>query len=270
MNIVTTQPSVSVITGGASGIGLACARLLLERGDRVVVLDLPRAAVPADLREAGVRGVACDVSDEQSVRKAAEAVEADHGPVASLINSAGIIQPRLQPERLDMQTWDRVIAVDQRGTYLCCAIFGARMAQRGNGSIVNIASITGSRSVPLHAYAPAKAAVISITRCLAAEWGRSGVRVNSVSPGYTLTPALQGAIDRGDRNPEDLIRPTALGRMVRPEEIAAAVGFLTSPAASAITGIDLPVDAGWLAGTPWQTYGGVPEARVEHPPAGAL
>lgn len=264
------QRPVSVVTGGASGIGLACARLLLERGERVVVLDLPSARVPDGLREAGVRVVPCDVADEQAIRLAAETIEAGHGPVAALVNSAGIIQARLQPEQMDMQTWDRVIAVDQRGTYLCCAIFGARMAQRGHGSIVNIASITGARSVPLHAYAPAKAAVISITQCLAGEWGRSGVRVNSVSPGYTLTPALQGAIDRGERNVEDLTRPTALGRMVRPEEVAAAVGFLTSPAASAITGIDVPVDAGWLVGTSWQTYGGVPAARAGQLPAGAI
>jgi NAD(P)-dependent dehydrogenase (short-subunit alcohol dehydrogenase family) len=178
-----------------------------------------------------------------------------------LVNSAGILQRKLPPEQLDMAEWDKVIAVDQRGTYLCCAVFGARMASLGHGAIVNIASITGSRSIPLHAYAPAKAAVISITACLAAEWGRSGVRVNAVSPGYTLTEGLQAAIDRGDRNPADLHAQSAMGRMVKPEEVADAIGFLLSPAASAITGINLPVDCGWLAGSTWQTYGGVPPAR---------
>lgn len=263
--------SLSVVTGGSSGIGLACARFLAERGDRVVVLDLPSAQQPNELVRLGVSFHGCDVSDETAVRAAVEVIEGRYGPVSALVNSAGIIQPRLQPESLDMQTWDKVIAVDQRGTYLTCAVFGARMAARGHGSIVNIASITGSRSVPLHAYAPAKAAVISITQCLAAEWGRSGVRVNSVSPGYTLTPALQAAIDRGDRNPDDLTRPTAMGRMVKPEEVAAAVGFLTSSASSAITGIDLPVDAGWLVGSTWQTYGGVPETRARlRPQSGAV
>lgn len=256
------QLPISVVTGGASGIGLACARYLHERGEHVVVLDLPGTALPADLQNSEVRAVECDVSDENAIKLVTEAIEREHGPVVTLVNSAGIIQPRLEPERFDMQTWDRVVAVNQRGTYMCCAAFGARMALRGHGSIVNIASITGSRSVPLHAYAPAKAAVISITQCLASEWGRSGVRVNSVSPGYTTTPALQAAIDRGDRNPDDLVRPTAMGRLVKPEEIAAVVGFLASSAASAITGIDLPVDAGWMVGTPWQTYGGVPEARA--------
>ena len=116
--------------------------------------------------------------------------------------------------------------------------------------------------MPLHAYAPAKAAVLSITQCLAAEWGRSGVRVNAISPGYTLTEALQAAIDRGDRNPEDLTSQSAMGRLVDPSEIADAAGFLLSDAARAITGINLPVDAGWLAGSTWMTYGGIPPARV--------
>src|SRR5690606_19490469 len=140
---------------------------------------------------ASVTFVACDVSDEQSVRKVAASVAGHHGPVRSLVNSAGIIQQRSSPETMDQAVWDKIVSVDQRGTYLCCVAFGGQMARNGGGSIVNIASITGSRSVPLHAYAPAKAAVISMSQCLAAEWGRSGVRVNSVSPGYTLTPALQ-------------------------------------------------------------------------------
>lgn len=259
------EPKFSAVTGGGSGIGLACARLLAERGDRVVVLDLPGTRLPEEFASLGVSFQACDVADEGSVREAVASIERDLGAVDALVHSAGVIQSKLPPETLGMPTWDKVIAVDQRGTYLCNVAFGSRMAQRGRGAIVNIASITGSRSVPLHAYAPAKAAVIAITRCLAVEWGRSGVRVNSVSPGYTLTPALQAAIDRGDRNPEDLARATALGRMVRSEEVAAAVAFLTSDGSSAITGVDLPVDAGWLVGTTWQTYGGVPGPRGAEP-----
>ncbi|AEC21176.1 Short-chain dehydrogenase/reductase SDR [Pusillimonas sp. T7-7] len=257
------QPWLSVVTGGASGIGLACVQALLARGDRVVVLDLAGKDQQLGDLASSVIFHACDVSDEQSVRAVAASVAERLGPVGNLVNSAGIIQQRSSPEALDLAVWDKIVSVDQRGTYLCCVAFGGQMARSGGGSIVNIASITGSRSVPLHAYAPAKAAVISMSQCLAAEWGRSGVRVNSVSPGYTLTPALQDAIDKGDRDPADLIRTTALGRMVYPQEIADAVEFLTSSRASAITGIDLPVDAGWLAGTPWLTYGGMPDARTD-------
>jgi NAD(P)-dependent dehydrogenase (short-subunit alcohol dehydrogenase family) len=255
------ESRVSVVTGGSSGIGAACVKHLAARGDHVVVLDLSGTWHAGRADPALVHFYECDVTEEQMLREVAALIEERHGEVTALVNSAGVLQQRLPPEQLAMLDWDRVVAVDQRGTYLACVVFGERMARRGHGAIVNIASITGSRSVPLHAYAPAKAAVISLTQCLAAEWGRSGVRLNSISPGYTLTEALQAAIDRGDRNPEDLASQAALGRMVRPDEVADAVGFLLSSASAAITGVDLPVDAGWLAGSTWQTYGGVPPAR---------
>ena len=257
-----TASRVIVVTGGASGIGAACVKHLVHRGDTVVVIDLPGAWITERM---GVQVAAVyegDVTDDQRLRDLVDIIEQQHGAVEGLINCAGILQHRLPPEELTMAEWDRVIAVDQRGTYLASVVFGERMARRGAGSIINIASITSTRSVPLHAYAPAKAAVLSITQCLAAEWGRSGVRVNAISPGYTLTEALQAAIDRGDRNPEDLTSQSAMGRLVDPSEIADAAGFLLSDAARAITGINLPVDAGWLAGSTWMTYGGIPPARV--------
>jgi NAD(P)-dependent dehydrogenase (short-subunit alcohol dehydrogenase family) len=253
---------ISVVTGGASGIGAACVQHLVQRGDQVVVVDMPGAWQPdkTGLKVAGI--YECDVTHDQALRDVASDIEKHHGPVAALVNSAGILQRRLPPDQLSMQEWDRVIAVDQRGTYLSCVVFGQAMVLRGRGAIVNIASITATRSVPLHAYAPAKAAVLSITQCLAAEWGRSGVRVNAVSPGYVLTAALQAAIARGDRNTEDMSSQAAMGRLVEVSEVADAVGFLLSEAARAITGINLPVDAGWLVGSSWMTYGGVPPAQA--------
>jgi len=252
---------VSVVTGGASGIGAACAAALAARGDRVAIVDLDGDGASREAQRLGARAYRCDVADEASVRRTAERIDEEIGPVGVLVNSAGIIQRPLPPGELPMRDWDRVIAVDQRGTYLCCVAFGEAMARRGRGCIVNIASITGQRSVPLHAYAPAKAAVVAITECLAAEWGRSGVRVNAVSPGYTLTPALQAAIDAGQRDPAVLAQNSALGRLVRPDDIAQAVLFLTSEASAAITGVNLPVDAGWLLAGSWHTYGGVRPAR---------
>ena len=255
------KPGVSVVTGGASGIGAACVKHLVQRGDKVVVVDLPQTW-QADKMGVEVAGVyACDVTQDDKLREVAQAIERTHGPVTALVNSAGILQRRLPPDELTMQEWDRVVAVDQRGTYLSCVVFGQAMVRRGYGAMVNIASITSTRSVPLHAYAPAKAAVLSITQCLAGEWGRSGVRVNAVSPGYVLTEAMLAAIARGDRNPDDMSSQAAMGRLVDVSEVADAVGFLLSDAARAITGINLPVDAGWLAGSTWMTYGGVPAAR---------
>jgi NAD(P)-dependent dehydrogenase (short-subunit alcohol dehydrogenase family) len=178
-----------------------------------------------------------------------------------LVNSAGIIQVPVRPHDLPMSAWDDVVRVDQRGTYVACLAFARGMIGRRRGSIVNIASIAGMRSMPLHAYAPAKAAVIAITECLAAEWGPSGVRVNAVSPGYTLTPALKNAIDRGERDVSSLSANAALRRLVDPAEIARVVAFLASGAASAMTGANVPVDCGWLVGTSWSTYGGLREAN---------
>lgn len=255
-----THP-VSVVTGGLSGIGAACVNALVARGDQVIVLDITAdLSLVQDVADKIVV-YACDVTDDEQMHEVADQVATRHGPVNHLVNSAGIIQKPVAPDELDMHTWDQIVNVDQRGTYLACRLFGQQMVAAGQGAIVNIASIAGMRSVPLHSYGPAKAAVISMTQCLAAEWGRSGVRVNAVSPGYTLTPALQDAIDKGQRDVSALEKYTALGRMVKSEEIADAVSFLTSDAAAAITGVNLPVDAGWLVGNGWGTYGGVREAR---------
>lgn len=248
---------VAVVTGGASGIGAACCRELAARGAKVAVLDLPGVSAGALAREIGGKAYEADVGDEIGFEAVAARVEAELGPVQVLVNSAGVIQVPLRPTELSMECWDDVVKIDQRGTYVACVAFGKRMAEHRQGSIVNIASIAGMRSMPLHAYAPAKAAVIAITECLAAEWGPAGVRVNAVSPGYTRTPALQAAIDRGQRDVSALAANAALGRLVEPEEIARVVAFLCSDEASAITGANLPVDCGWLVAPSWHTYGGL-------------
>jgi NAD(P)-dependent dehydrogenase (short-subunit alcohol dehydrogenase family) len=252
---MTVAGKIAVVTGGASGIGAACARMLAARGARVVVLD--RTPADAMARETGGAAYACDVADETAMATLAQRIESEVGPAGILVNSAGVIQRPLPPAELKMLDWDDVVRVDQRGTWVASVVFGAFMCERGHGSIVNIASIAGMRSMPLHAYAPAKAAVISMTECLAAEWGPAGVRVNAVSPGYTRTPALQRAIDAGERDVSSLVDNSALGRMVEPDDIAAAVCFLAGDDARAITGANLPVDAGWLVATPWNTYGGL-------------
>lgn len=253
---------VVVVTGGASGIGAACCAVLARHGWRVIVADIAAEAGRALAARIDGRFVAIDVGDADAVDAAAGRIEDEFGPVAGLVNSAGVLQPPVSPEELPLDIWDRVVHIDQRGTYVAALAFGRRMAARGDGgAIVNIASVAGSRSMPLHSYAPAKAAVISMTACLAAAWGRAGVRVNAVSPGYTLTPALKVEIEAGRRDTSRLTDNAALNRLAAPEEIAEAVAFLLSPAASAISGIDLPVDCGWLAGSTWNTYGGLPAPR---------
>jgi NAD(P)-dependent dehydrogenase (short-subunit alcohol dehydrogenase family) len=253
---------VAVVTGGASGIGAACARELAACGAQVALIDRDEG-VQAVAREVNGRAWVADVADEAALVRCGDSIEAQVGPVEILVNSAGVIQVPLPPDRLPMASWDEVVRVDQRGTYVAAVVFGTRMAARRRGSIINIASIAGMRSMPLHAYAPAKAAVIAMTECLAAEWGPSRVRVNAVSPGYTRTPALQAAIDKGERDVSALERNAALGRLVEPVEIARAVAFLASSDAAAITGVNLPVDCGWLVTGSWHTYGGLRPAASD-------
>ncbi len=248
---------LAVVTGGASGIGAACARFLAGRGARVVIADRNMPAAELLASQLGGKAVALDIGDAASVGTAATAIEGDLGPVSVLVNSAGVLQRTLPPDQLAINEWDFVVRIDLRGTYLCCAAFGKRMAERGQGAIVNIASVAGMRSGPLHAYGPAKAGVISLGECLAAEWGPRGVRVNTVSPGFTQTPALEKGISTGTLDAATMAKSSALGRLVRAEEIAAAVGYLASDLASGITGVNLPVDVGYLVATPWASYGGL-------------
>lgn len=248
---------IAVITGGASGIGASCAKMLAGEGYRVVVADLNHALATELAQKIGGVAYALDVSDEAGVRRLADTVEQEVGPVYALINSAGITQMPLPPHQFEMAQWDKVQSIDFRGTYISCLAFSQAMLRRKQGAIVNISSVAGSRSMPLHSYAPAKAAVISMTQCLAAEWGPAGVRVNSVAPGYTLTPMLEEAINRGEREVSGALQNTPLGRLVLPEQVADAVSFLVSDRAGAITGVDLPVDGGWLVGCTWDMYGGL-------------
>jgi NAD(P)-dependent dehydrogenase (short-subunit alcohol dehydrogenase family) len=248
---------VAVVTGGASGIGEACCRELARQGFSVAVLDRNEDGAKAVADAVGGRAHALDVGDDGSVERAAAWVEAEMGPVTALVNSAGILQVPLRPFELSMEVFDDVVRVNQRGTYLACVVFGRAMVERRRGSIVNIASIAGMTSMPLHAYSPTKKAVISITENLAVEWGPANVRVNAVSPGYVTTPPLRAAIARGQRDADALARNAALGRLIEPAEIAAVVAFLASPAASAVTGATIPVDGGCLPAMSWAPYGGV-------------
>ena len=247
---------IAVITGGASGIGAACARLFSARGAQVVIADVNEAKASRVAEEVGGVAFAVDVRDEVSVETLARRSEAEVGPTAILVTSAGIVQPPLPPEALPIDLYDQVLAINLRGTYLSARAFATYMLERRSGAIVTISSITAERSVPLHAYAPSKAAVTNLTMGLAGEWGRAGLRVNAIEPGYVRTPALQEQIDRGHRDPALLEEHSALGRMVEPEEVARAAAFLVSDEAGCITGVALPVDAGYFAVGGWAPYGG--------------
>ncbi|MEW6124286.1 MAG: SDR family oxidoreductase [Pseudomonadota bacterium] len=257
------QGRTALVTGGASGIGEACAAALAAKGWRVIISDVRADAARETAARLGGEALALDVSDEAAIAAAAEEAERRFGPVDGLITSAGVLQPPTPPEDFSALDFDRVMNVNLRGTWLTAVAFGSRMARRGRGAIVTIGSVTSLRAVPLHAYGPSKAAVAALTQCLAADWGRSGVRINCISPGYVATPPLQKAIDSGQRDPRALEEAAAMGRLVRAEEVGKAAAFLLSDEASAITGVNLPVDCGWLVASHMGTYGGVRPSRAD-------
>jgi NAD(P)-dependent dehydrogenase (short-subunit alcohol dehydrogenase family) len=244
----------ALVTGGASGIGRATAQALLAAGAEVTVADRDDAGAGA-ASAMGAGFAVLDVGDEVAVESLAAQMETEGRAPDILVTSAGVLQRTLAPGELSWKEWDRVTRVHQRGTFACCRSFGGRMGR--GGAVVTISSVAGLRSGPLHAYGPAKAAIAHLTRCLAAEWGPRGVRVNSVAPGFTLTPAVERGLADGTLDAATMAGHTALGRLIDPAEIAAAVVFLASPAASAITGAVLPVDAGYMVATDWGAYGGL-------------
>lgn len=255
------ESKLSVIIGGANGIGEACCRLMSERGWKVVVVDLNQAAAVSLANEIDGAGYGVDVCELQAMEGLASDIEREHGPVSSLVVSAAAFQDRFPPDEFPMDLWRKVIQVNLEGTFNANRVFGTRMARAGKGSIVNVASTVAHGSSPQHAYGPSKAAVINLTRCLASQWGMSGVRVNSVSPGATLVPRVLARPP--GRYADNIDAQMALGRRVQPNEVAEGIEFLASDRASAITGTDLLIDAGWLVAGTWGLYGGVPESMED-------
>lgn len=247
---------IAVVTGGASGIGLATAVSLGREGARVVILDRDEAALARAAAECGATRRVLDVTDKVAAIHVFESIEAEHGPIAVLVTAAGILDPPRPPERISNDAWARTFVGNVDGTRIACELVGARMAERGQGSIVTVASIAALEPGPLIIYGPAKAAIIALTKALAGAWGRRGVRVNAVAPGYVRTPALERGLAFGFLDERRLAASTALGRLTTAAEIADAITFLASDAASAITGIVMPVDAGHLLAGGFAPYGG--------------
>jgi len=252
---------VAVITGGGMGIGEAVARAFGREGAHIVIGDMKVESarkVVKEIQGMGRKGLALqvDVSVKEEVDRMVEETLRALGKIDILVNNAGISQLPLSILDLDIETWQKVTDIDYKGTYLCSRRVGREMVKQKSGSVINISSVVGLASAPLVAYGPAKSAVIMLTKILATEWGRFNVRVNAIAPGYTLTPLLKGMIERGERNPERIMKRTPMGNLVEPEDIANAALFLASEKARYITGVTLPVDAGFLADGAWSAYGG--------------
>ena len=237
---------VCVVTGGARGIGRAIAAGLRDAGGVVVLADIDLDGAQRCAAQIGAHAVPLDVTDEQSVERAFDAVVDQHGRLDVLVNNAGIVR-NAPAFDTDAAAWRAVMAVNLDGVFHCCRRAGQWMARHGGGSIVNVASMSGSianRPQPQASYNASKAGVIHLTRSLAAEWARERVRVNSISPGYVATELTQAGL-ANEAWRDAWLGATPLGRLATPDEIAPGVIYLASDASAFMTGSDLVIDGGY-------------------------
>ena len=244
---------VAVVTGASSGLGVGFARALASAGAHLV-LAARRAdrleTLAAELGEGGVEAlpVACDVTDSSQVEALKDACLERFGRVDILVNNAGITEI-VPAEDETEEAFLRVLNVNLNGSFYCAQRFGRVMLDAGAGSIINVASIfgfVGSGSIPQAGYVASKGAVVNMTRELAAQWARRGVRVNGIAPGFFKSEITEEMFS-DERSMSWLRRKTPAGRPGEVEELAGAVIFLASDASSYVTGQTIAVDGGWTA-----------------------
>ncbi|MDP2949309.1 MAG: SDR family oxidoreductase [Chloroflexota bacterium] len=242
--------NVALVTGAASGIGRATALLFAAEGAREAILDWNCEAGGETARLIGERGgeavaLVGDVSKEEDVAAAVRATVDRFGRLDILVNDAAI---EFWGKAADtkVEDWDRVLAVDLRGVFLCCKHAIPRMLEQGSGAIVNIASVNGLVGIPAHAaYNAAKGGIIALTRQMAVDYGPDNIRVNCICPTTTETPMVEAVLTEDLRR--YLIQQHPLRRLAQPEDVAYAALYLASDEASCLTGVILPVDGGWTA-----------------------
>lgn len=238
-----------VITGGTSGIGLATADLFLKNGWNTALIGRDAEKGTAVEKQLGQKHspsqvvfVQADISKAADVEKAQQTILKEFTTIDALINNAGIVIHGELHETSE-QDWDRIFGVDVKGTYLVSKAFLPTMINQNHGNIVNISSVSGmAGDRAMVAYNAAKGAIINMTRAMAIDYGKNNIRVNVVAPGPTNTPLFH-------QNKQKFAQNSPLNRIVEPEEVAAAIYFVASPAASAITGETIPVTAGFEIST---------------------
>ncbi len=252
------QDKVAVVTGGGgSGIGHGISLAMAEEGAHVAIFELDMEAAESTRAQIAAAGDSAsvyqaDISDAGQVERAIARVVADHGRLDSLVNNAGVGLIRAAAEASEAE-YDRLHAIDLRGAWLCAKYAIPHMQRQGGGAIINIASVHARATMPLYAlYAAMKSGIVGLTRGLAVQYGPDGIRSNAVLPGLVdgkqtrdvigqFVPDVQQFIDAFVR------RNQAVPRAVEPRDIGRVVAFLASDDARAITGVEIPVDAGLLA-----------------------
>lgn len=247
-----------LITGGASGIGLASARRFIELGASVFLVDRNAEALAQEAHAMGaIASAVADVTDEQACEAAVAQAVQHMGAVDGLFHCAGVSDQVTPAIDLDIDVWQRIVDVNLRGCFLMSRAVARLMLQRQSGSIVTIASVNGINGIPRrNAYGPAKAGVAQLTRNLSCEWSYQSVRVNAVAPGYIATPMIEQLVHDQKIDLDRIERRTPMARMGQPVEVANVAAFLLSDAASYVSGVVLPVDGGFTS------YGGAGDVQT--------
>ncbi|WP_127092018.1 SDR family NAD(P)-dependent oxidoreductase [Aquabacter cavernae] len=238
----------ALITGGASGIGLAIARAFANEGARIILFDRDRAAAEAAAATLpDARALEGSVTVRADLVRAYDDVIATEGSLDIVLANAGVSQNQPTLDVTDAD-WQRVMDVNCTGVFLTAQEAGRRMTAQGSGVILMMASLYGLLAAPERlGYCVSKAGVVMMAKALAVEWAASGVRVNALAPGYVETPFLSDLIARGRLDPARLKARTPIGRLITPEEVARAAVFLAEDGSAAITGHVLGIDGGWTA-----------------------
>jgi len=244
---------VALVTGASSGMGLATAQAFAEAGAAVVLADINDQTLGAatdELTAAGHRalGVTCDVANEDQAAAMVERAAATFGRLDMAFNNAGIQVPPSDAADEPAERFDRVNAINLRGVWTCMKHQLRQMRAQGSGAIVNCSSLGGLVGLPGRAaYHASKHGVIGLTKSAALEYAPRGIRINAICPGAIETPMVTDMIAKGELHVPDAVANHPIGRLGRADEIAAAVLWLCSPAASFVLGVALPVDGGYTA-----------------------
>jgi NAD(P)-dependent dehydrogenase (short-subunit alcohol dehydrogenase family) len=244
---------VALVTGAAKGMGLATARMFAKSGASAVMCDLDGALVAHEaeqiVRDGGAAiGLTCDVAEEAQVAATIDRAVAEFGRLDMAFNNAGIQVPPSDAAKEPIEHFDRVVAVNQRGVWACMKHELRIMREQGSGAIVNCSSLGGLVGLPERAaYHGTKHAVLGMTKSAGVEYAPRGIRINAVCPGTIDTPMVADMLGGQAEAMAEIMKQQSIGRLGRSEEVAAAVLWLCSPAASIVIGVGLPVDGGFTA-----------------------